>query len=101
MEINKVIQGKQIVFSLVGRLVTTNCEEARTQLLKAVDETDDILLDLQRLDFMASSGLRIVLELAKSMKQKGGNFAIKNPTPVVLDVLDMTGLSAIINIIKE
>lgn len=101
MEISKAVEGNKVIVALSGRMVTTNCDEVRPQLLQLIEETDELILDLQKLEFMASSGLRIVLELAKRMKQKGGNFTVKNPTPVVQDVLDMTGLSAIINIIKE
>ena len=78
-----------------------NSEEARTTMLKAAEEANDLILDLEKLDFMASSGLRIILELAKRMKQKGGNFTVKKPKPVVLDVLEMTGLSSILNITQE
>lgn len=101
MEINQSIEGDKIIFSLSGRLVTANSEEARTSMLKAAEEANDLILDLEKLDFMASSGLRIILELAKRMKQKGGNFTVKKPKPVVLDVLEMTGLSSILNIIQE
>ncbi|MCQ2966585.1 MAG: STAS domain-containing protein [Alphaproteobacteria bacterium] len=101
MEINQSVEGDKIIFSLSGRLVTANSEEARTTMLKAAEEANDLILDLEKLDFMASSGLRIILELAKRIKQKGGNFTVKKPKPVVLDVLEMTGLSSILNITQE
>ena len=51
-------------------------------------------MDAEGLEYISSSGLRILLVLAKSYK----NFKVVNVNPDVYDVLNMTGFSKIINV---
>jgi anti-sigma B factor antagonist len=53
---------------------------------------DNIIVDAQRLTFCDSSGLRILVSIANELRPTGGRVAIVNPQPVVLRVLELTGL---------
>jgi len=53
---------------------------------------DNIIVDAQRLSFCDSSGLRILVSIANELRPTGGRVAIVNPQPVVLRVLELTGL---------
>ena len=55
-----------------------------------------MVIDAGKLEYIASSGLRTILKLAKSGKE----FRIENVSPSVYDVFEMTGFSRIINIRK-
>ena len=52
----------------------------------------NIIVDAQRLSFCDSSGLRILVSIANELRPTGGRVAIVNPQPVVLRVLELTGL---------
>ena len=53
---------------------------------------DNIIVDAQRLSFCDSSGLRILVSIANDLRPTGGRVAILNPQPIVLRVLELTGL---------
>lgn len=53
---------------------------------------DNIIVDAERLSFCDSSGLRILVSIANDLRPTGGRVAIVNPQPVVLRVLELTGL---------
>ena len=55
-----------------------------------------VIFDAEKLEYVASSGLRIILKMAKTEK----NFSIENVSPAVYSVFEMTGFSRIINIRK-
>lgn len=55
-----------------------------------------MIIDAQKLEYVASSGLRTILKLAKTEK----NFSVENVSPNVYNVFEMTGFSRIINIRK-
>ena len=55
-----------------------------------------VVFDAEKLEYVASSGLRIILKMAKTEK----NFSIENVSPAVYSVFEMTGFSRIINIKK-
>ena len=52
----------------------------------------NIIVDAQRLSFCDSSGLRILVSIANDLRPVGGRVSIVNPQPVVLRVLELTGL---------
>jgi anti-anti-sigma factor len=51
----------------------------------------DLVLDCSGLEYIASSGLRILMNLLKTARTKGERVALKNVNEVIRDVLDMTG----------
>ena len=89
------IEGK-IVAILSGELDTAaaqETEQALQPLLKS--EGRDIVIDCTDLEYIASSGLRILLSILKQAKSVGSRVILKNVNEVVRDVLDLTGFISI------
>ncbi|MBO7280892.1 MAG: STAS domain-containing protein [Bacteroidaceae bacterium] len=59
---------------------------------------DLVVVDCTGMSYICSSGLRIFLSLNKNITTKGGKLIIKNLTPLVKGVFDMSGFSQIFNI---
>ena len=87
-----------LTVSLEGRLDTEASIkfEADLQEICRNNPHESMILDAEKLQYVASSGLRTVLKLAKTEK----NFSIENVSPAVYSVFEMTGFSRIINIRK-
>ena len=83
--------GKYIV-SLEGELDTAHALEVE-QAMQPLHELNgkDITIDCTRLDYIASSGLRILLGLLKSAKAKDNKVVLSNLNDEIKDVLKMTG----------
>ena len=84
-------------FTLCGRLDTSVSTEIKSEIdknLATADNINSLTMDAEGLEYISSSGLRILLVLAKSYK----NFKVVNVNPDVYDVLNMTGFSKIINV---
>jgi anti-anti-sigma factor len=54
------------------------------------------VVDMSKVDFLASIGIRLLMLTAKSVASRGGKIVILNPTPDVFSVLEVTGIPAII-----
>ena len=90
---------KDILFvSLAGRLDTESSLKFEVEIAEVCKENPhtSLVLDASELEYIASSGLRTILKLAKSEK----NFKIENMQPEVYSVFEMTGFSRIISITK-
>ena len=87
------------VVTLVGRLdaVTTPEYERQVQALIAAGETR-LVLDLERLDYISSAGLRGLLLTAKQAKAKDGQVRFANVTGNVRSVFDISGFAGIFSI---
>jgi len=54
------------------------------------------IVDLTEVDFLASIGIRLLTLTAKSVASRGGRMVLLNPTPEVKNILEITGIPAII-----
>jgi anti-sigma B factor antagonist len=52
----------------------------------------NIIVDAEKLSFCDSSGLRSLVSIANELRPSGGRLAIVNAQPIVLRVLELTGL---------
>ena len=57
-----------------------------------------VIVDLSEVDFLASIGIRLLTLTAKSVASRGGKMVILDPISEVQDVLEITGIPAIIPI---
>lgn len=57
-----------------------------------------VVVDLSQVDFLASIGIRLLMLTAKSLARRGGRMVLLNPIPDVHNVLEITGIPAIMPI---
>lgn len=83
--------GKYIV-SLEGELDTAHALEVE-EAMKPLHEVNgkEIAIDCTKLEYIASSGLRILLGLLKSAKANGNKVVLRNLNNEIKDVFKMTG----------
>ena len=87
-------EGKITVF-VEGRVDTTTSPELGKALDDLVPETDELTLDMEKLIYISSAGLRVLLAAHKSMSKKGGFLQIKNITPEIMEIFEITGFNEI------
>ena len=72
------------LYELVGELDLSNAHELQAQLRDASSHPDGVELDLSRLSFMDSSGLKVILRLAKDEEARERSpIVLSNLSPVV------------------
>lgn len=97
MEIKQQREGEKLNVQLKGRLDAVTAIQLDKEISKMLDGVEDLTLDLAKLDYIASAGLRILLKFQKRMNTQG-NFKIINVNRDVREVLDMTGFSRLLTI---
>ena len=89
------IDGK-LVATLCGELDTAAALETERALEPLLhSEGKEVILDCSQLEYIASSGLRILLSILKQAKSVGSRVVLKNVNDVVRDVLELTGFVSI------
>ncbi len=89
------IDGK-LVATLVGELDTAAAAETEKALMPLLNsEGKEIIIDCTGLEYIASSGLRLLLGILKKAQDVGSHVVLKNVNDVVKDVLDLTGFVSI------
>lgn len=91
----KEADGKFYV-TLSGELDTATAQEAEVALQPLLEsQGKGIVIDCTDLEYIASSGLRILLGILKQARAVGSRVVLKNVNEVVRDVLDLTGFISI------
>ncbi|MFA4877080.1 MAG: STAS domain-containing protein [Methanoregula sp.] len=65
---------------------------------RALERPAALLLDFSHTKYISSSGLRVILKAAKSVKSGGGRFGIFAITPFVAHILAMSGFAQLLSI---
>ena len=90
---------KNILYiSLEGRIDASNAATAEEKIfeIKKENEGNHTVIDADRLEYISSAGLRIILKIRKEEPK----LAIINVAPEVYDVFDMTGFTDMITVEK-
>jgi anti-anti-sigma factor len=99
MEIKKTQTGGVDVLTLVGRLDTTTAPKLQEVLTEVIPSAEKTELDFAEVEYVSSAGLRVLLQGEKNAKAAGKSMTLKNVSPEVMEVFDVTGFTGILNII--
>ena len=89
------MDGKYVA-TLEGEMDTAAAVEAE-EVLKPLYNSDgkDVIIDCTKLDYIASSGLRILLSILKSAKSTGSKVVMRNVNEDIKSVFKLTGFISI------
>jgi len=101
MNINLQKQGPIQIYKLEGRLDTSGAKSLEQELkVNFTGEVLCVLLDMERMDYLSSAGLRIILVLYKRLKAKNGGLALIGVGQYCQEVLNVTGFAETFPIFK-
>ena len=97
MTITKHQNGTNLEIALEGRLDTTSAPELEAALNQSLPGAESLTMDFDKLEYISSAGLRVLLSAQKVMN-KQGKMVIRNVKPEIMEIFDVTGFVDILNI---
>ena len=97
MNILKALDGTTLTLGLEGRLDTTTAPQLEGELRTAVNGITTLIFDMEKLDYISSAGLRVLLSAQKVMN-KQGSMLLRNVKPEIMDIFDVTGFVDLLTI---
>ena len=99
MQISVKTTNEVKVLAFEGRLDTQTSPDAQQQLTGLIEEgATKILVNLEKVDYISSAGLRVLLVVAKQLKATDGELRICSLNEVVKEVFDISGFDLILPI---
>jgi len=99
MQINSSSNDRVEIVTLTGRLTMSETERAIKCLTDLLQQGRNlIVLDLENLEFVDSSGLAVFISYMKRTQQAGGKVALSALQPPVRSVLQLTRLHQVLDI---
>lgn len=96
LDITSSVNGDACEIKLAGRLTVKTARDADEAFAKAAEEAKDVVLDFSELDYIASAGLRALKRLRGAVRSNGGTLVVKDVQDDVMEILEMTGFSAML-----
>ena len=85
-----------VVITLIGRLDTLTSPNLEAEIKQLITQNKlKFILDFTQLDYISSSGLRVLLMLQKQLKGLGGKSILVNLKPDIKHIFDISGFSVI------
>jgi anti-sigma B factor antagonist len=87
------------ILSLLGRLdelATAEVEQAFTHVLN--DESEGLIVDMAGVEYVSSSGLRVLLMLMKAMKKQQRVLKLCNLSPFVAEVFEVSNFAVLFDV---
>ena len=97
MTINKICSGSEETIALEGRLDTTTAPELEAELKDALEGITSLTFDFEKLEYISSAGLRVLLSAQKAMNKRG-TMKIIHVNDVIMEVFEVTGFTDILTI---
>lgn len=97
MDIRKTKEGTALTLELEGRLDTTTAPELEAELSGSLDGVTELTLDMEKLAYLSSAGLRVILGAQKRMN-KQGKMTVRHVNETIMEVFEVTGFVDILNI---
>ena len=83
-----------------GRIDTSTTPMFESDVCSSLNGITKLVLDFEKVSYISSSALRVLLNLHKDIKEVDGKLIIRKPTDLVTEVLEVTGFADILNIEK-
>jgi len=97
MTINTEINVNKAKLALDGRLDTTTAPVLEAAVNELPAEITELVLDMEKVAYISSAGLRVLLAAQKLMNKKG-TMVLTGVCEEVMEVFEMTGFADILTI---
>ena len=97
LNIQKNIENGKAVIVPEGRLDTVTAPELESVIKEALPGLTSLTLDLSKLEYISSAGLRVLLSAQKAMNAQG-EMKVKNINETIMEIFEVTGFSEILTI---
>ena len=97
MTIEQKRNGTALTIALEGYLDTTTAPELRAVLETALDGVTELTFDFEKLEYISSSGLRLLLFALKTMNGQG-TMKVLHANSIVLKIFQATGFADVLTL---
>lgn len=87
--------------ALMGRMDVPGALKADPAFADITKTSSRVIVDLSRLDFLASLGIRTLVTTSKALRAKEGNLVLLNPQANIAQVLHSSGIDTVIPVVAD
>ncbi len=95
--------GNIVIVYPEGRLDVTKSTELEEEIMQLIEKENarNIIMNLENVEYMSSSGFRACIAILRKLKSLNGNFKITNVRPSVKRIFDVIELTSLFDIYES
>ena len=97
LNIKTAKDAEKLTVALEGRLDTVTAPELEKCFKKSLPGVTELVMDFEKLDYISSAGLRVLLSAQKTMNRQG-SMKLIHVGESIMEILEVTGFSDILTI---
>ena len=97
MNITKTQEATTLTIIIDGGIDSETAPELEDALNNSYTDITDLTLDFEKVEFISSAGIRVLIQARKAMQGKG-EYKIINVKDIIYDVFEMTGITKMITV---
>ena len=97
MDITKNYNGKELTVTVKNKINTINALDFENEIMDEMGNFDSLIIDFTDLEYISSTGLRVLVKVEKLLKPQGISCIIK-VNDVIKEILTLSGFNYVLNI---
>ena len=98
MHYEEIQTGDELQLNIEGKIDTLSCDQFQTLVLKSFTKCNRLIINMEKVAYMSSSGLRALVLGNRTAESKGGRLTIINSPEQVMEVFRVTGMLDVLDI---
>ena len=91
MTVNFEKNGTTLIARPEGRLDSANSPGFEERLETEMAGMTEVIIDLEKVEYVSSGGLRVLLSTQEEMEDRGGTMKVIHVNPQIMQIFDMVG----------
>ena len=101
MQIITTTRGPWTVLALEGKLDNAGSDTLKAVLLPLLAAGGSVALDFATVEYVTSSGFRVLLQGEKEQRLRGGRLLVANLSPALRNFFEIAGLHTVLRLVPD
>ncbi len=98
MTVEKEKNGGCLNVKIDGSVDVNTSQGFRSEIIDELEDVSLVRFDMEKMDYISSAGLRVILEIFQILEDKGGRVSLVNVREEVREIFEVTGFTAVMEI---
>jgi len=97
LKVEKKLEDDKLYVAVEGRLDTITSPDLEKEINESIEGVKELTIDFEKVEYISSSGLRVLLAEQKVMN-KQGSMKLINVNDTIMEIFEVTGFTDILTI---
>lgn len=98
MNVEKIYNDKELTIKVDTQIDTVTAPDFENEINDEMGKFDSLILDFEKLEYISSAGLRVLIMTQKKLQPQSIPFTIINTPDMIRDIISVSGLDKVLNV---